>query len=242
MTEAEWLTSQDVTDLLAFMKTKRRFTRRALTLLGAAGCRRLVGLFPAPVCLEAIEAAEAFADGTIDAAQLQAARDRLTPFRGGYTQTVRVLPAEATNAVHALTDPKEVKRVTGLSSDVLGLLALRAIGKLPETLPYEAIPDFWSEPEFKVARAAAGAVERGFLRDIFGNPFRRVKFDAQWRTDTAVSLARRMYESRDFSAMPVLADALQDAGCARADTLDHCRAPGPHVRGCWVVDGVLGEQ
>src|SRR5205823_12081645 len=80
------------------------------------------------------------------------------------------------------------------------------------------------------------------LRDIFGNPFRPVAFSPSWRTDTAVSLARRMYESCEFSAMPILADALQDAGCDNADILDHCRGPGPHVRGCWVVDLVLGKE
>ena len=57
-----------------------------------------------------------------------------------------------------------------------------------------------------------------------------------------VSLARQMYDFRDFSAMPRLADALQDAGCDNADILDHCRGPGPHVRGCWVVDLVLGNE
>jgi hypothetical protein len=77
--------------------------------------------------------------------------------------------------------------------------------------------------------------------DIFGNPFRPVAFDPSWRTDTAVSLARRMYESREFSALPILADALQDAGCEDADILGHCRDPRqPHVRGCWAVDLVLG--
>jgi hypothetical protein len=79
------------------------------------------------------------------------------------------------------------------------------------------------------------------LRDIFGNPFRPVAFDAAWRTSTAVSLAGQMYESRDFGAMPILADALQDAGCDSDDILGHCRAPVSHVRGCWVVDLVLGK-
>jgi hypothetical protein len=79
------------------------------------------------------------------------------------------------------------------------------------------------------------------LREVFGNPFRPVRFKKAWRTDTAVSLARQMYDARDFSAMPILADALQDAGCDNADVLDHCRHPKQlHVRGCWVVDGVLG--
>jgi hypothetical protein len=57
-----------------------------------------------------------------------------------------------------------------------------------------------------------------------------------------VALARQMYDSRDFSAMPILADALQDAGCGNEDLLDHCRGLGSYVRGCWVVDLVLGKE
>jgi hypothetical protein len=81
------------------------------------------------------------------------------------------------------------------------------------------------------------------LRDIFGNPFRPVNFDPAWRTSTAVVLARQMYESREFSAMPILADALQDAGCDNEKVLSHCRdAEATHVRGCWVVDLVLRKE
>jgi hypothetical protein len=80
------------------------------------------------------------------------------------------------------------------------------------------------------------------VHDIFGNPFRPVTFSPAWRTDTALSLANQMYESRDFGAMPILADALQDAGCDNEDVLNHCRAPGVHVRGCWAVDLVLGKE
>ena len=79
------------------------------------------------------------------------------------------------------------------------------------------------------------------IRDIFGNPFRPVTFDPNWRTSTVVALAQQMYDSRDFAPMPILADALQDAGCEHPDILAHCRGEGPHVRGCWVVDGVLGK-
>ena len=82
-----------------------------------------------------------------------------------------------------------------------------------------------------------------FNRDIFGNPFRPVVFFPSWRTDTAISLARTMYDERDFGAMPILADALQDAGCDSDDVLNHCRdANRDHVRGCWVVDLVLGKE
>jgi hypothetical protein len=87
----------------------------------------------------------------------------------------------------------------------------------------------------------ANARALALLREVFGNPFRPVDF-APWRTDTAVSLARQMYEARDFSALPILADALQDAGCANGAVLSHCREAKPiHCRGCWVVDGVLGK-
>ena len=88
------------------------------------------------------------------------------------------------------------------------------------------------------------SMETGYswVHEIFGNPFRPIDF-APWRTGTAVTLARQMYESREFSAMPILADALQDAGCTNEDVLNHCRdANQVHVRGCWVVDGVLGKE
>src|SRR5262249_30332207 len=79
------------------------------------------------------------------------------------------------------------------------------------------------------------------LRCFFGNPFRPVTFSPSWRTDTALTLARTMFEAREFSAMPILADALQDAGCDNEDILNHCRVPGPHACGCWVVDLVLDK-
>ena len=87
------------------------------------------------------------------------------------------------------------------------------------------------------------AVQATLLRDVFGNPFRPATFDPARRTSTAVALAAQMYESRDFGAMPILADALQDAGCTSDDILSHCRDPhATHVRGCWVVELVLGKS
>ncbi len=81
------------------------------------------------------------------------------------------------------------------------------------------------------------------LREIFGNPLRPVTLDPAWLTSDVLALARQMYESREFPTMPILADALQDAGCDNDDVLTHCRdANTTHVRGCWVVDLVLGKQ
>jgi hypothetical protein len=89
--------------------------------------------------------------------------------------------------------------------------------------------------------SAERVVQAGLVRCVFGNPFRPVAFDPAWRTEAAVSLVRGMDETRDFAAMPVLADALEDAGCADAELLAHCRGPGPHARGCHALDRVLGR-
>jgi len=99
-----------------------------------------------------------------------------------------------------------------------------------------------AQPTRATIRAGRRTRNVALIRDIFGNPFCPVIFDAEWRTSKAVALAQGMYDARDFSAMPILADALQDAGCENDEVLNHCRAPGPHVRGCWVVDLVLGKE
>jgi hypothetical protein len=101
----------------------------------------------------------------------------------------------------------------------------------------------------KAERQAVAAEEREaqciLLRDIFGNPFRPVTIDPSWLTwngSTVVKLADAIYEDRAFDRLPVLADALEEAGCSDQAILDHCRGPGPHVRGCWVVDLMLGKN
>jgi hypothetical protein len=76
-------------------------------------------------------------------------------------------------------------------------------------------------------------------------PFRLISFDPSWLTwhdGLLVSMAQKMYDSRDFTDMPVLADALEEAGCTNQDILRHCREPGEHVRGCWIVDLLLGKE
>jgi hypothetical protein len=102
-------------------------------------------------------------------------------------------------------------------------------------------------PTYFGRRRIVGPVDRlaetALLREIFGNPFRPVAFSPEWRTDTAVTLARTVCDLRQFDAMPILADALQDAGCDRDDILSHCRDTSQmHVRGCWVTDLVLNRS
>lgn len=76
---------------------------------------------------------------------------------------------------------------------------------------------------------------------VFGNLFRPVAADPRWFTSTVVTLARTVYEDRCFDRLPILADALEEAGCDEPDVPGHLRGEGPHVRGCWVVDLVLGR-
>ena len=74
------------------------------------------------------------------------------------------------------------------------------------------------------------------------NPSRAVAFDPRWRTPDVLGLARGICEEKAFDRLPLLADALLDAGCADDDIVGHCHAAGPHARGCWVVDLVLGKD
>jgi hypothetical protein len=86
-------------------------------------------------------------------------------------------------------------------------------------------------------------VRMTLLREIFENPFRRTRFDLAWRTDTALAVAQSVYDSRNYGALPILADALQDAGCDAEDLLNHLRdTSATHVRGCWALDLVLGKE
>src|SRR5262249_31616753 len=85
----------------------------------------------------------------------------------------------------------------------------------------------------------------GLLREIVGNPFHPVTLNPAWLTwndGTVPKVAQAIYDDRAFDRMPILADALEDAGCTDQAILDHCRGPGEHVRGCWVVDLLLGKE
>jgi hypothetical protein len=126
------------------------------------------------------------------------------------------------------------------SWDTTGWVARRTAQKAVSDT-YDVRSDRWKK-QVDDLESGERVSQCNLLRDIFGNPFRPVTFSPSWRTDTTFSLARQMYDARDFSAMPILADALQDAGCDSEDILNHCRGDGPHVRGCWVCDLVLGKS
>jgi hypothetical protein len=103
--------------------------------------------------------------------------------------------------------------------------------------------------EFKTRQQRERKNQVLLLQDIFGNPFRPVTFCPAWRSSTATKLAQTIYDDRimpsglfDNQRMGILADALEEAGCDNRDILEHCRNGGEHVRGCWVVDLVLGKE
>jgi hypothetical protein len=86
------------------------------------------------------------------------------------------------------------------------------------------------------------ADQAGLVREIFGNPFRSPFYDSSWKTCGVVTLARVISANPGFDRMPILANALEEAGCTDTDMLEHCRGPGPHARGCWAVDRILARE
>jgi len=107
-----------------------------------------------------------------------------------------------------------------------------------------ALCDAWSTADKSDDPDAEAVAQAALLQCIFGNPFRPVKLRRAWLTwndSTIPKLAQAIYDQRAFDRLPILADALEEASCTNADILNHCRQPGEHVRGCWVVDAILGK-
>src|SRR5262249_45880859 len=97
----------------------------------------------------------------------------------------------------------------------------------------------------RVDKATELRAQTTLFRDLFGNPFRPVRIDPawlRWNGGAVERLARSIHDNRAFDHLPPLADSLEEAGCSNADVLAHCRGLGPHVRGCWVVDSLLGNE
>jgi hypothetical protein len=104
---------------------------------------------------------------------------------------------------------------------------------------------YLDEGEQDPAWLAERSAQACLVRDVFGNPFRPVPVASTWlawNEGTIRKLAQVIYEEGRFQNLPILADALEEAGCDNLDVLAHCRAPGPHVPGCWVVDLLLGKE
>jgi hypothetical protein len=235
MTEAEWLTSEDAKEMCRGLReqhgvTRRKAGKRKLKLFGCASCRLFGAALGDPRSLAAVEYMERFADREVGTAEMEAVKE------------------EARRAIRAA---EKLPIPPGMSHDDVperqaAEAAFALVGDRPDIGAYA----HWAMRSFVGASFAARhrnwldqlRALSDLLRDIFGNPFRAVKLAPAWLTSDVVALARGIYDDRAFDRMPILADALQDAGCDNDDVLDHCRDPhAVHVRGCWVVDLVLGK-
>jgi hypothetical protein len=225
MTEAEWLAGVDAPQLITNLKEHAGtnvVSDRKVTLFASACCWRVMSLIGAKIASEAIEWLECVADGRPTERDAIAIQRSLRQVDKGISSW-------------------RERMALGAVRDACQALTSGAFDSIASQVTHTACTALASNDE--PLERAEKAVHVGLVRDIFGNPFRPATFSPLWRTDTAVALARQMYDAREFSAMPILADALQDAGCDNEVLLDHCRDPKQvHVRGCWVVDLVLGKQ
>jgi hypothetical protein len=223
MTEDEWRAFRHPEAMLNALG--ERVTERKCRLLACACCRRIWHLMTDARVREAVEIAERLADGLATQRQRKAAYALMHEIRSAADPATDYRAFSSAMCAHFALSPAANRQAAimnsaGDTANAVGYAVEHCDGRSKE---------------------AEHVAQSDLVRDLFGNPYRPVVLDSTWRTDTVLSFAKQMYESRDFSAMPILADALQDAGCDNADILDHCRGTGSHVRGCWVVDLILGK-
>jgi hypothetical protein len=177
----------------------------------------------------AVEVAEWFADGLADKREIQRIHSKL----GERCYGTEPNWGPFTGAIYELTDRPRAELGCRRASEIAGMVAWAAGHSAGDPTLTAG-----EKPVFVDAEKDQAII----LRDIFGNPFRPVALDPAWRNPTVVSLAQVIYDHRTFHRLPILADALEEAGCGNAEILTHCRQQGEHVLGCWVVDQVLGKK
>jgi hypothetical protein len=228
MTESEWDRCIFPEAMVRFLAATRKASDRKLRLFACACCRRLWHLLADGPCRQAVETAERYADGLATAVELDAARCGATAGVRGSTLFSDAGPPLLAVA-WACDRPEEGNRQR----------------------PGDRLP-----PEGILGRAVLGKdkSQAALLRDIFGPPLFRdmsVPFPLlRWAGGKVVKLAEAAYQERslpsghlDPARLAVLADALEEAGCRKPALVSHCRQQGTvHVRGCWVVDLLLGRE
>ena len=251
-TEAEWLAATLPGPLLEYVwqhrrRARLRDCRRQLRLFACACCRRAWHLLPERRLVHALQMCERHADGLADDAQRSAARAEAHEAAGRAGAIPRGMAARG---VWCAAEANAL-------SAACGAHIYAANARMHEALA--AAGDFHSAREGRPltateSRAVAGRAIRAewgrhclLARDIFGNPFRPVTLSPACRSPQVEALAQAAYEQRELPSghlepgrLAVLADALEDAGCSGSSLLDHLRGPGPHVRGCWALDLLLG--
>jgi hypothetical protein len=196
---------------------------RKLRLWAAACCRLCWELLNDRRSRDAVEGAERFADARLSAAELaalsRASREAYQTI-SNFDQAVRPFR----HAALAADNTASPVRGPVLGTPHHARSALVTAGPASEETAYTEV--------------------RALLHDVFGNPFRPTVISAAWLAwdgGTVLKFAQAVYEERAFDRLPILADALEEAGCTDAELLGHLRGPGPHVRGCWALDVLLGR-
>lgn len=220
--------------------------QRKLRLIACGFCRRIWYRLPPGAYRQAIEWTERYADGDATRAELRKAADVLIattlPFEPATREKVH---RALTHAMRTYNDAENVGR--------LFLIALSTAWEIGELV--QVGEDVWQAktPQWDAYAAMRGSkafdveqeLRASLLRDVIPSPFRKVAFDPAWlawRNQTITQVARSLYEDYRFDELPILADALEEAGCVEPAILDHCRQPAPHVRGCWVLDLLLAKE
>jgi hypothetical protein len=230
VTEPEWLAATDPEPMLKFLKG--RVSERKLRLFACACCRGIWELIDEERFRQLVEASEQYADRLIRRKDLVERR-------------IAALGLASNDACDAVLSAARAQ----CSARWVALLCLYATtgrnappGQL--LVPRRSdIPD--ASPETMDAWTRASAGQAVVLREIFGLLPLRPRIGPTCRPDWdggVGHLARSIYDERAFDRLSLLADVLEDAGCTDADLLGHLRGPGPHVRGCWAVDLVLGKE
>jgi len=241
---AEWLECANPTRLMQCERIAA--TERKFRLFAVACCRRVPALNSDATLAAVVETIERFADRLATEEELRDAHlradsaydaagetaDECEAAEGLSENTVRWQAIHcAARAAYWASLPgelrSEINYVLSLAADAVGLaLAGRD----------------YVHDQVEMGSAGERAVQADLVRDIFGNPFCLVTVEPRWLSSDVLGLARGIYEDGAFERVPLLADALMDAGCADEQVLGHCRGSGPHARGCWVVDLVLGKE
>jgi hypothetical protein len=244
MDEREWLACTDPGPMLEFVCP--RMSDRDLCLFNCACCRRIWHLIVEGRSRTAVEAAERYdaTRGNIGQKVLAGAENALLPSdRMTRDWGIRWPAASATfSTVNTARWNEDRSRVERYSPRWAFGYAILAAGAAADDGCQGAVA-------YHLAKTAEMEAQAELLREILGNPFRPVVIDPVWRTTAVLALAQAAYENRTLPAgtlepdrLAVLADALEDAGCDNAELLEHLRGPGPHVRGCWPVDAILGRS
>jgi hypothetical protein len=217
-----WLERAAPSALGAFLGTTASPRKRGLFLRHL--CRCFAELFTDPRSLAALDAADRFEAGEIDEPAYRAA-------------VAAVAAAEA--AAEADGHHWRVRNATYIVRTVADQVYSK--GLLPEMISFFGP----SNSRHSTSKKRTARAVRLVFFEHFGDIRRPAALDPKWLAwnhGTVPAIARRIDNERAFGDLPILADALEDAGCTDPDILGHCRGPGPHVRGCWAIDRVLGRS